>query len=60
MLDGPPKALCARAIHTVAGAKVMDSQLAYDTLLVAWVLGMALYLFSLGKLLGASGWPGRG
>ncbi len=38
----------------------MDSQLAYDTLLVAWVLGVALYMFSLGRLAGASGWPSRG
>ena len=60
MLDRPPKALCARAFHTVTGARMMDSQLAYDTLLVAWVLGLALYLFSLGRLVGASGWPGRG
>ncbi len=33
----------------------MDSQLAYDTLLVAWVLGLALYMFNLGRLVGARG-----
>jgi hypothetical protein len=37
----------------------MDSQMAYDTLLVAWVLGLALYMFHLGRLVGASGWPNR-
>lgn len=37
----------------------MDSQLAYDTLLVTWVLGLALYMFYLGKLVGGSGWPSR-
>ena len=36
----------------------MDDALAYDTLLVAWVLGMALFSFLLGRALGASGWPG--
>jgi hypothetical protein len=34
----------------------MMSQLAYDTLLVAWVLGLALYMFSLGRLAGAHRW----
>ncbi len=38
-----------------SGAPVMDSQLAYDTLLVAWVLGLALYMFNLGRLAGARG-----
>ena len=33
----------------------MDPQLLYDTLLVAWVLGFALYMFSLGRLAGAAG-----
>ena len=37
----------------------MDYQLVFDTLLVAWVLGLALYLFHLGRLVGASGWPYR-
>jgi hypothetical protein len=37
----------------------MDSSVLYDTLLVAWVLGLALYCFALGRLVGASGWPGR-
>jgi hypothetical protein len=37
----------------------MDSSVLYDTLLVAWVLGLALYSFALGRLLGAKGWPGR-
>ena len=40
-----------------SGGFVVDSQLAYDTLLVAWVLGMALYVFSLGRLMGAAGGP---
>jgi len=30
----------------------MDEQLAYDTLLVAWVLGLALYVFHLGRIAG--------
>jgi hypothetical protein len=35
------------------GAVMMDSQLAFDTFLVVWVLGLALYIFSLGRFLGA-------
>jgi hypothetical protein len=37
----------------------MDPQLAYDTLLVAWILGLALYIFSLGRLMGAKVRAGR-
>lgn len=37
----------------------MEGSALYDTLLVAWVMGLALYLFLLGRLVGASGWPGR-
>jgi hypothetical protein len=37
----------------------MEAQLLYDTLLVAWVLGLALYVFHLGRLVGATGWPTR-
>jgi hypothetical protein len=37
----------------------VDSQLAYDTLLVAWVLGLSLYMFSLGRLIGARGRTGE-
>ena len=42
-----------------SGAPVIDSQLAYDTLLVAWILGLALYMFSLGRLAGAKGQSDR-
>ena len=31
----------------------LDPSLLYDTLLVSWVLGVALYTFALGKLAGA-------
>ena len=34
---------------------VLDSSLLYDTLLVSWVLGLALYTFAVGKLVGAMG-----
>jgi len=37
----------------------VDEQLAYDTLLVAWMLGLALYLFHLGGIAGSHGWPRR-
>jgi hypothetical protein len=37
----------------------MEGSLLYDTLLVAWAMGCALYLFSLGRIVGASGWPYR-
>ncbi len=37
----------------------MDSSVLYDTLLVTWVLGLALYAFAMGRLVGAAGWPGR-
>ncbi len=40
------------------GVNAMDDALAYDTLLVAWVLGAAMFSFLLGRALGASGWPG--
>jgi hypothetical protein len=40
-----------------AGGSLIDAQLAYDTLLVAWVLGLALYMFFLGRLMGAAGRP---
>lgn len=43
----------------VSGEPMMDSVL-YDTLLVAWVMGLALYFFALGRLVGASGWPRSG
>ena len=53
---GPPnEGLICPITPFTHGAPVMDSQLAYDTLLVAWVLGLALYLFSLGRMAGASG-----
>ena len=41
------------------GDAVMDAQVLYDTLLVAWVLGLALLCFHLGRLVGATGWPNR-
>ena len=37
----------------------MDTSVLYDTLLVAWVLGLALYAFALGRLVGASSKIGR-
>ncbi len=33
----------------------LDPSLLYDTLLVSWVLGVALYTFALAKLAGAMG-----
>lgn len=33
----------------------LDSSLLYDTLLVSWVLGVALYTFALGRLAGVIG-----
>ena len=59
MLDAGSEGLICPPLPYGPGASVMDSQLAYDTLLVAWVLGLALYLFSLGRLVGAKGWFGR-
>jgi len=53
----PPKVLSFPSSLAPSGGFVVDSQLAYDTLLVAWVLGLALYLFSLGRLMGAAGGP---
>jgi hypothetical protein len=37
----------------------VDPTVAYDTIVVAWVLYCALYSFWLGRALGAAGWPGR-
>jgi hypothetical protein len=37
----------------------MDGTAIADTLVVAWVLGCALYSFWLGRAMGASGWPRR-
>ena len=37
------------------GAPAMDDSLVFDTLLVAWVLGLALFSFLVGRALGASG-----
>lgn len=33
----------------------LDSSLLYDTLLVSWLLGVALYTFAVGRLAGAVG-----
>ena len=38
----------------------MNMTVAYDTFVIAWVLGCALYSFWLGRALGASGWPRGG
>ena len=57
--DGPSEGLICPVAPLGFGGTLMDTQLAYDTLLVAWVLGLALFLFSLGRLVGASGWPSR-
>ena len=43
----------------LGGEAKMDAQVLYDTLLVTWVLGLALLCFRLGRLVGASGWPTR-
>jgi len=37
----------------------MDATVIWDTLVVAWALGCALFSFWLGRALGASGWPRR-
>ncbi len=37
----------------------VDAEVAYDTVVVAWVLYCALYCFWLGRVLGAGGGPGR-
>ena len=54
-----PNALSSTRSLVVAGCPVMDSVL-YDTLLVAWTMGLALYFFALGRLVGATGWPRSG
>jgi len=53
----PPEVLICPSDPLGHGATVMDPQLAFDTLLVVWVLAAALYLFSLGRLAGTTGWP---
>lgn len=45
---------------TARGAGPVDGKLLYDTLLVSWVLGLALYAFALGREAGARGWPRLG
>jgi len=55
-VHGPPsEGLICSSDPLRHGEPPMMSQLAYDTLLVAWVLGLALYMFSLGRLAGARG-----
>jgi hypothetical protein len=54
------KALSSPGTHHPAGeAAHMDGTAIADTLVVAWVLGCALYSFWLGRAMGASGWPRR-
>lgn len=36
----------------------MDASLVYDTFLVAWMLGCALYLYALGRLVGGGALAG--
>jgi hypothetical protein len=57
--QGPPKALSSPLPIGSPEVPTMDVQLVYDTIFVAWVLGLALYMFHLGRLVGASGWPNR-
>ena len=54
-----PNALSSTRPLVVTGGPVMDSVL-YDTLLVAWTMGLALYFFALGRLVGSTGWPRSG
>ena len=58
-LAPPSEALMCPGSQYLLGEVIMDAQLLYDTLLVTWVLGLALYLFHLGRLVGATGWPTR-
>ena len=54
-----PKVLSFPAAHPGTGEVSMDSSVLYDTLLVSWVLGLALYSFALGRLTGSSRSRGR-
>jgi hypothetical protein len=54
------EALMCPVSQYLPGEVPLDAKLLYDTLLVAWVLGMALLVFHLGRLVGATGWPTKG
>jgi hypothetical protein len=56
VLATPAEGLIFRFIAYHSGGAAMDSQMAYDMLLVVWVMGLALYLFHLGRLAGAARW----
>ena len=54
--SAPVEALMSWIGASGIGALTMDDALVFDTLLVTWVLGLALFSFLVGRALGASGW----
>jgi hypothetical protein len=57
MLDGQGPVIQSKGLSPLTGVIIdvaaTDPSLVYDTLLVAWVLGLALLFFYLGRFLGA-------